>query len=41
MGPGGGFIMAPTNHVQVDVPPDNIVELYRYAEEYGHYRGAD
>jgi len=41
MGPGGGFIMAPTNHVQVDVPPDNIVELYRYAQEYGHYRGAD
>ena len=37
MGPGGGFIMAPTNHIQVDVPADNILELYRYAHEYGRY----
>lgn len=28
---GGGFIMAPTNHFQVDVPPANIVEAYHYA----------
>jgi uroporphyrinogen decarboxylase len=29
----GGFIMAPTNHFQIDVPPQNIVEAYRYATE--------
>jgi len=29
--------MAPTNHIQVDVPADNILELYRYAHEYGRY----
>lgn len=38
MGPGGGFILAPTNHIQTDVPPDNLLELYRYAHEYGRYR---
>jgi len=39
MGPGGGYIMAPTNHVQVDVPPQNLLEVYRYAQEYGVYAG--
>jgi uroporphyrinogen decarboxylase len=27
---GGGYIFAPTNHFQIDVPPENIVEAYRY-----------
>ena len=40
MGPGGGYIMAPTNHVQVDVPPQNLLEAYRYAHEYGRYSPA-
>jgi uroporphyrinogen decarboxylase len=30
-GDDGGFILAPTNHFQIDVPPENIVEAYRYA----------
>jgi uroporphyrinogen decarboxylase len=30
-GTGGGFILAPTNHFQSDVPPWNIVEAYRCA----------
>jgi len=29
--PGGGLILAPTNHLQRDVPPQNILEAYRYA----------
>ncbi len=37
MGRGGGYIMAPTNHLQTDVPPENVVELYRYAHQYGRY----
>ncbi len=37
MGSGGGYIMAPTNHIQVDVPPQNLAEVYRYADEYGRY----
>ncbi|HJW83422.1 MAG TPA: uroporphyrinogen decarboxylase family protein [Anaerolineae bacterium] len=37
---GGGYIMAPTNHFQVDVPPENVVELYRYAHAYGRRAGA-
>jgi uroporphyrinogen decarboxylase len=28
---GGGVILAPTNHFQTDVPPQNIVEAFRYA----------
>ncbi len=27
----GGYIFAPTNHFQLDVPPENIVEAYRLA----------
>lgn len=33
----GGYILAPTNHVQYDTPPENLIELYRYAKEYGRY----
>ena len=39
MASGGGYIMAPTNHLQTDVPPVNIVEAYRYAREYSGGRG--
>ncbi|MCJ7623354.1 MAG: hypothetical protein MUO76_07605 [Anaerolineaceae bacterium] len=28
---GGGYIFAPTNHFQRDVPPENIIEAYRLA----------
>ena len=38
---GGGYIMAPTNHFQVDVPPENVAELYQYSHEYGRYRSND
>jgi uroporphyrinogen decarboxylase len=34
MAPGGGYVMAPTNHLQTDVPPENILEMYRFAAEY-------
>ena len=27
--------MAPTNHIQADVSPDALIEVYRYAQEYG------
>jgi uroporphyrinogen decarboxylase len=39
MAAGGGYVMAPTNHLQSDVPPENIVEVYRYACEYGQHGG--
>jgi uroporphyrinogen decarboxylase len=32
---GGGYILAPTNHLQPDVPPENLLEAYRYAADYG------
>ncbi|MHB0859177.1 MAG: uroporphyrinogen decarboxylase family protein [Anaerolineae bacterium] len=37
LAPGGGYILAPANHVQKDVPPENIVALYRLAREHGRY----
>ncbi len=37
LAPGGGYILAPCNHLQADVPPENVVELYRYAAEKGVY----
>ena len=38
LAPGGGYILAPANHLQVDVPPENLFALYDGAQEYGKYR---
>ncbi len=37
LAPGGGYILAPCNHLQSDVPAENVIELYRYAQEKGLY----
>jgi len=37
LAPGGGYIMAPCNHLQADVPPENVIELYSYAKSAGNY----
>jgi uroporphyrinogen decarboxylase len=37
LAPGGGYILAPANHLQRDVPPQNIVALYECARRYGRY----
>lgn len=34
---GGGFILAPSNHLQADVPPENVVTLFDTAHRYGQY----
>jgi uroporphyrinogen decarboxylase len=34
---GGGYILSPSNHLQQDVPPENVIELFRYAREAGRY----
>jgi uroporphyrinogen decarboxylase len=34
---GGGYILAPANHLQWDVPPENLFALYEAAEQYGQY----
>jgi len=36
LAPGGGYILAPANHLH-SVPPENIVALFRYANTYGRY----
>jgi uroporphyrinogen decarboxylase len=35
--PGGGYILNPANHIQTDTPAENVIELYKYAKEYGTY----
>ncbi len=37
LGDQGGYILAPANHLQADVPPENVVTLYQAAAEYGKY----
>ena len=37
LAPGGGYIMAPCNHLQADVPPENVIEMYNNAKIVGIY----
>lgn len=37
LGPGGGYLVAPSNHLQADVPPENVVALYEAVREFGQY----
>jgi uroporphyrinogen decarboxylase len=37
LGKGGGYILAPSNHLQQDIPPENVVLLFDAAREYGKY----
>jgi uroporphyrinogen decarboxylase len=37
LAPGGGYILAPANHVQPDVPAENLVALFSAARQYGEY----
>lgn len=37
LAPGGGYILAPSNHLQADVPPENVVTLFEAARQFGHY----
>ncbi len=34
---GGGYILAPSNHLQADVPPENVIALFEIARQYGKY----
>ena len=35
LAPGGGYILAPSNHLQADVPPENVVTLFETARSFG------
>jgi uroporphyrinogen decarboxylase len=37
LAPGGGYILAPSNHIQADVPPENVAALFRAARQFGVY----
>ena len=33
--PGGGYILAPSNHYMEDIPLDNFYAIYETVREYG------
>jgi uroporphyrinogen decarboxylase len=37
LAPGGGYILAPSNHLQADVPAENVVTLFETAHQSGKY----
>lgn len=37
LGPGGGYVVAPANHLQPDVPVTNVITLSRAVREWGRY----
>lgn len=37
LAPGGGYILAPSNHLQADVPAENVVTLFETAARLGSY----
>lgn len=37
LAPGGGYILAPSNHLQADVPVENVVTLFESAHRFGKY----
>jgi len=37
LGWGGGYVLAPTNHLQWDIPPENLFALYEAARAFGRY----
>lgn len=37
LAPGGGFILAPSNHLQPDVPPENVIALFANTQIIGKY----
>jgi uroporphyrinogen-III decarboxylase len=39
--PGGGFVFAAVHNVQADVPPENIVAMFRALRDHGRYPMAD
>lgn len=34
---GGGYILAPSNHLQADIPAENVVVLFEAARQFGKY----
>jgi uroporphyrinogen decarboxylase len=36
---GGGYILTTANHLQTDIPPQNIIAMFKFAQEYGRYKG--
>jgi uroporphyrinogen decarboxylase len=37
LAPGGGYILAPSNHLQADVPAENVLTLFETARQAGAY----
>ena len=40
LGTNGGYILAPSNHLQADVPPENVVTLFETAHQFSQKRSS-
>jgi len=39
--PGGGYVFCAAHNIQNDVPPENVISLYRACEKHGNYPLSD
>jgi uroporphyrinogen decarboxylase len=37
LGPGGGYVLSPSNHLGANIPARNVIELFRSASRFGKY----
>lgn len=37
LAPNGGFVFTPVHNIQADVPPENIMAMYKTVKEFGRY----
>lgn len=37
LAPGGGFVFTPVHNIQADVPPENLLAMWKALEEFGQY----
>jgi uroporphyrinogen decarboxylase len=41
LGPGGGYVLAPTHDIQADTPASNVLALFEAAKQWGRYPLSD
>jgi len=37
LAPGGGYVLSSVHNIQADVPPENVLAMFKAAEKYGQY----
>ena len=37
LGSGGGYVLSPSTHLDLNVPASNVIACYKSAKEFGNY----